>query len=213
MIYPLLLTTTFVATAAMLYRWPGSLAIARWATFVVIACFLVMQLVAAMWGDSPLVGNYSFISLLMWLPLGYAFALLMLGTHHAPWAACALFALIALLSIGHLLLVCLSTLVKFKSVLFQVDVRSRHLFEQASTDPLTGLANRRYGLEMLRQAALAHSAASPSAVMLCDLDGFKGKRVDETAVCSPATRTAIAAQRQFRPANWAFDGDASIMAD
>ena len=195
-VYPLMMAT-FVASAAMLYRWPGSLAIARWATFVAIAGFLVMQLVAAMWGDSPLVGNYSFISLLMWLPLAYAFALLMLEIHQAPWAACALFALIALLSVEHIsqsrfpessdtallvnllashlvLLVCLSTLVKFKSVLFKVDVRSRHLFEQASTDPLTGLANRRYGLEMLRQAAQAHSAASPSAVMLCDLDGFKG---------------------------------------
>ena len=195
-IYPLMMAT-FVAAAAMLYRWPGSLTIARWATFVAIACFLVMQLVAAMWGNAPLVGNYPFISLLMWLPLAYAFALLMLETHHAPWAALALFALIALLSIGHLwqsrfpessdtalmvnllashlvLLVCLSTLVKFRSVLFQVDVRSRHLFEQASTDPLTGLANRRYGVEMLRQAALAHTVATPSAVMLCDLDGFKG---------------------------------------
>jgi len=194
--YPTMLAT-FIACTAMLYRWPESVAIARWAGFCAISGFLVMELIASLSVDDvPLVGNYAFISLLMWLPLAYAIALFMLETRQAPWAACALFTFIAILSLAHIihsrspgpsdtlllinllashlvLLACLSGLVKVKSVLFKADVRSRHLFEQASTDPLTGLANRRYGLDMLRVAALEHAAETPSAVMLCDIDHFK----------------------------------------
>lgn len=194
--YPMMLATFFASTA-MLYRWPQSVAIARWAGFGAISGFLGAGLTAAMWAsDAALVGNYEFISLLMWLPLAYAIALFMLEPRHAPWAALALFTLIAALSVEHIvqdaaadssdtlllanllvshlvLLACLGGLVKFKSVLYKADLHARRLFEQASTDPLTGLANRRYGLDMLRRAALEHAAEEPSAVMLCDLDDFK----------------------------------------
>lgn len=198
--YPMMLTA-FVASAAMLWRWPGTVAIARWVGFTAIAGFLFMELMAALWSDGPLVGNYAFISLLMWLPLAYAIALLMLDARQAPWAAGALFLLIATVSIAHLdrsgaadsgdtalvinlltshvvLLACLSGLVKIKLVLTKADAHSRRLLEQASTDPLTGLANRRHGLDRLQAAATAttdeNATGMVTAVMLCDIDHFKG---------------------------------------
>ena len=193
--YPLMLIVFFAITA-MLYRWPETVPIARWVGFFAIAAFLFLELMAALVSGGPLVGNYAFISLLMWLPLAYAIALFMLEAHQAPWAAGGLFVLIAAVSVAYMLrsgpddsgdaamlvnlltshvvlLACLSGLVRIKLVLFKAEVQSRRLFEQASTDPLTGLANRRYGLEMLRLAASEHTVETPSAVMLCDIDNFK----------------------------------------
>ena len=120
--------------------------------------------------------------------------MLMLETRFGPWAACVLFAFIALVSVlrifgsgeasdtallinllaSHIvLLACLSGLVKFKLALAKADARSDHLLAQASTDPLSGLANRRYGLSMLRQAAAEPVAAAAAAIILCDIDHFK----------------------------------------
>ena len=194
--YPTILVI-FFAGAVMLHRRPQTIVIARWMAFLSVTGLLIIQFVAAVWGDGPLVGNYPFISLLMWLPLAYAIAMLMLETRHGPWAACALFAFIAMVSIfrifaagsgdagdtallvnllaSHIvLLACLSGLVKFKLALAKADARSNHLFEQASTDPLTGLANRRYGLEMLRRAVAEPVSEVSSAIIVCDIDRFKG---------------------------------------
>ena len=194
--YPTILVI-FFAGAVMLHRRPQTIVIARWMAFLSVIGLLVIQFAAAVWGDGPLVGNYPFISLLMWLPLAYAIAMLMLETRHGPWAACALFAFIAMVSIfrifaagsgdagdtallvnllaSHIvLLACLSGLVKFKLALAKADARSNHLFEQASTDPLTGLANRRYGLEMLRRAVAEPVSEVSSAIIVCDIDRFKG---------------------------------------
>ena len=194
--YPTILVI-FFAGAVMLHRRPQTIVIARWMAFLSVIGLLVIQFAAAVWGDGPLVGNYPFISLLMWLPLAYAIAMLMLETRHGPWAACALFVFIAMVSIfrifaagsgdagdtallvnllaSHIvLLACLSGLVKFKLALAKADARSNHLFEQASTDPLTGLANRRYGLEMLRRAVAEPVSEVSSAIIVCDIDRFKG---------------------------------------
>lgn len=194
--YPTILVI-FFAGAVMLHRRPQTIVIARWMAFLSVTGLLIIQFVAAVWGDGPLVGNYPFISLLMWLPLAYAIDMLMLETRHGPWAACALFAFIAMVSIfrifaagsgdagdtallvnllaSHIvLLACLSGLVKFKLALAKADARSNHLFEQASTDPLTGLANRRYGLEMLRRAVAEPVSEVSSAIIVCDIDRFKG---------------------------------------
>ena len=194
--YPTILVI-FFAGAVMLHRRPQTIVIARWMAFLSVIGLLVIQFAAAVWGDGPLVGNYPFISLLMWLPLAYAIDMLMLETRHGPWAACALFVFIAMVSIfrifaagsgdagdtallvnllaSHIvLLACLSGLVKFKLALAKADARSNHLFEQASTDPLTGLANRRYGLEMLRRAVAEPVSEVSSAIIVCDIDRFKG---------------------------------------
>ena len=194
--YPTILVI-FFAGAVMLHRRPQTIVIARWMAFLSVTGLLIIQFVAAVWGDGPLVGNYPFISLLMWLPLAYAIDMLMLETRHGPWAACALFAFIAMVSIfrifaagsgdagdtallvnllaSHIvLLACLSGLVKFKLALAKADARSNHLFEQASTDPLTGLANLRYGLEMLRRAVAEPVSEVSSAIIVCDIDRFKG---------------------------------------
>ncbi len=49
-----------------------------------------------------------------------------------------------------------------------------HLLEQTSTDPLTGLLNRRGLQETLqREVALAERHGSPLSVLFADLDGFK----------------------------------------
>lgn len=193
--YPVMLGT-FIASTVMLYRWPTTVPFARWIGFCTMTGFLTLELSASLLIDGPLVGNYAFISLLMWLPLAYAIALFMLEARQAAWAAGGLFALIASVSIAHILhsgsgdsgdrallvnllishvvlLACLSGLVKIKLVLSKAEAHSRRLLKQASTDPLTGLANRRFGLEMLRLAASQHSADMPSAVILCDVDRFK----------------------------------------
>ncbi len=193
--YPIMLVT-FTASAALLYLRPDTVMLARWIGFSTITAFLFAELFAALWQGGPLVGNYAFISLLMWLPLAYAIALLMLEPRHASRAAAALFAFMVVISGAYVLqgkgvgpddkamlanllmshvvlLACLSGLVRIKLALFRADVLSRRLLAQASTDPLTGLANRRYGLEMLRHAASVHAAGTPSAVILCDIDRFK----------------------------------------
>ena len=193
--YPTMLGV-FVASALMLYRWPQTITIARWAGFLAINALLFLQFITALREGGPLVGNYAFISMLMWLPLAYAISLLMLDIRHAPWAAGALLTGIAATSLdqvlsssrfapgdlalpinllaSHLvLLACLSGLLKFRLALVKAEADSRRLLEQASSDPLTGLANRRHGLEMLQQAARAHRSNEPSAVILCDIDHFK----------------------------------------
>ncbi|MFT3850010.1 MAG: GGDEF domain-containing protein [Propionivibrio sp.] len=193
--YPLMLIV-FISGTAMLYRWPDTVPIARWLGFFAITAFLVMELAAALANKGALVGNYPFISLTMWFPLAYSIALFLLDARHAPWAAGGLFVLVASVSFMHIqrlgpdatndavmlinlltshvvLLACLSGLVKIKLALFRTEAQSHRLFEQASTDPLTGLANRRYGMEMLYLAASEHTADAPSAVMLCDVDRFK----------------------------------------
>jgi len=56
----------------------------------------------------------------------------------------------------------------------QLRDRERHLHEQAVTDPLTGLANRRLFLEQLRDALSQIKKRGPGvAVVFLDLDGFK----------------------------------------
>ena len=193
-IYPTMIVI-LTASAAMLYRWPGTVVVARWIAFLATSVLLYVQYMPALWGG-PLVGDYAFISALMWLPLPYAMALLMLETRHALLAVSTLFALVAASSIERLagsysvastdtalivnlltshivLLACLSGLMKFKEALFKADADSQRLVEQASTDPLTGLANRRHGMERLRHALRHHRTDRPSAVLLCDIDYFK----------------------------------------
>jgi diguanylate cyclase len=186
----------FVTGALILYRWPQTIGIARWTAFLAINALLFLQFVTALRGGGPLVGNYALVSMLVWLPLAYAISLLTLDIRHAPWAAGTLLAGTAATSIEYLvdsdhiassdfallinvfashlvLLACLSGLLKFRRALAKSDADSHKLVEQASTDPLTGLANRRHGLKMLREAALAHRSETPSAVILCDIDHFK----------------------------------------
>ncbi|HKW36460.1 MAG TPA: diguanylate cyclase [Burkholderiales bacterium] len=56
-----------------------------------------------------------------------------------------------------------------------LQLRERRLQEQAISDPLTGLYNRRYLNEFLpRELARSGRNATPVAVMLLDLDRFKG---------------------------------------
>ena len=193
--YPSLLTLCIVSAAA-LYRWPETIVVARWIAFMAVIATLGAQFVVAIRVGGPLVGNYPFISALAWLPFAYALALLMLETRHAPWAACGLFALIALacgwrlfafsqtiaddtallvkLLASHVvLLACLSGLVRFRLAQASADADSQHFLQQASTDPLTGLANRRHGLDMLRRASRRQHGERNSAVILCDIDRFK----------------------------------------
>ena len=54
----------------------------------------------------------------------------------------------------------------------EVLARQSQLEQEALTDPLTGLANRR-GLESVADAQLEASPFAPFALLLCDLDGFK----------------------------------------
>jgi diguanylate cyclase (GGDEF)-like protein len=59
-----------------------------------------------------------------------------------------------------------------------VEMRARRSAELEATnlsrhDPLTGLPNRRFFIEMLREVLLATTASSRSAVLMLDLDGFK----------------------------------------
>ena len=174
----------FVTGALILYRWPQAIGIARWTGFLAINALLFLQFVTALHGGGSLVGNYAFISMLVWLPLAYAISLLTLDIRHAPWAAGALLAGTATTSIEYLvgsdhlapsdvallinvfashlvLLACLSGLLKFRRALAKADADSHKLVEQASTDPLTGLANRRHGMERLRHAARSHRAERP----------------------------------------------------
>ena len=194
LIYPAMIVI-LAASAAMLYRWPQTIFVARWIALLATSALIYAQYMPALWG-APLVGNYAFISAQMWLPLPYAIALLMLERRQALFAVSTLFALIAASSIERLagsysvastdtalmvnlltshivVLACLSGLVVFKDALVKADADSLQLVEQASTDPLTGLANRRHGMERLRHAVRSHRAGRPSAVLLCDIDHFK----------------------------------------
>lgn len=193
--YPLMIVV-FVANLLLLHYRPDAIAIARWVGFVAIAGLICSETLVVMWDASPLIDNYSFISLMNWFPLAYVIALFMLDPRHSPWAAGALFliiavfggihlvrqasaiaddlALLANMLVSHLvLLACLGGLVKFKQAIMKVDAHSKLLVREASTDPMTGLANRRYGLDRIQQAACDHSDDEPSTIMLCDIDYFK----------------------------------------
>lgn len=193
--YPLMMVI-FVANVLLLHYRPDATVIARWVGFVAIAGLICSETLVIMWDPSPLVSNYFFVSIMNWFPLAYVIALFMLDHRHSPWAAGALFLIIAVFSgihlmrqasvnpddlgllsnmlVSHLvLLACLGGLVKFKQAIMKVDAHSKLLVRQASTDPMTGLANRRYGLDRIQQAASGHSDDEPSTIMLCDIDYFK----------------------------------------
>jgi diguanylate cyclase (GGDEF)-like protein len=51
---------------------------------------------------------------------------------------------------------------------------SQELYEEASTDPMTGLLNRRYFYVRVREKLRMQQRKTPMCILVCDIDSFKG---------------------------------------
>lgn len=75
--------------------------------------------------------------------------------------------------------------------------------EAAHTDPLTGLANRRFFLKRFEEMKQAASASSRSAFLLCDIDHFKG--INDTHGHATGDAVIVAVARRIEACTRAED--------
>ena len=193
--YPVM-AVIFSASFVALWRHPPVLAWVRWIGFLCLTAVLLVDLWGQMHSPVALLGNYSALTLLNWLPLCYAMAFFMLRTRQAFVAAAGILAffgacammrgaaatpyatqdrsmMINVLISHSVLVVCLTGMLWLKQVVTMQGEQAMRLNLLAATDPLTGLANRRLTLQLLDKLARDSRLDLAPVVMLCDLDHFK----------------------------------------
>jgi diguanylate cyclase (GGDEF)-like protein len=193
--YPLLLAL-FGASVVILRWWPRHVGMVRWMGFLSVSLSQLGDLAVALLQSGPLLGNYSAATLFNWLPLIYALAFFLLEGRAAVWSACLLLALVCagfawrvaspeadpddvtllinVLASHVVFIVCLTGWLRMKKLLSTQHGLAQELRVLASTDALTGLANRRQAMDELAQLVAAPPMRAPPPVaLLCDVDHFK----------------------------------------
>jgi diguanylate cyclase (GGDEF)-like protein len=171
------------------------------AAILVLDAYLVSSLLAMLLWHPELSRSYQIASVLFWLPVSFVAAQLFLRPRlalgvcigasvvclaplAAAWAlrlpavnqwpadAVALLANLGLALVAFIILLNAVSHLKLRAVAAEQDV---HAMEQlATTDPLTGLANRRaMALEIEAALALAQRSGQPMALAMIDIDHFK----------------------------------------
>lgn len=182
-----------------LARYPRHTPLLRLAAVATFNGFLAFTLLVVVFGLPPPLNQYQFVSTMIWLPLGYGTAFLFLRPRVAVVVSGVVFAiifvplglavasrtaaawgpdfvpLVSLMAVAQVAYIVLwGAIATLRAGYHRADERARLMHSLATTDPLTGLPNRRAMTERLQAAlATAHRHGDPVSVALIDIDHFK----------------------------------------
>ena len=188
-----------LACAAALARWPEHTPRLRLAAVITFNAYIAATVLVLLFALPPPLNLYQFFSTMYWLPLGYGTAFIFLRARQAAVVSGAIFGLLfvpiglvlarhgaghwgpefaplaAVLAVAQVAyIVLLAAIATIRAGYHRAEAHAQLMQALATTDPLTGLPNRR-ALDECLQAALAAAQrhGEPVSVALIDVDHFK----------------------------------------
>ena len=193
------LASLLLACAGALARWPQHTQGLRLAAVLTFNAYIAATVMVMLFAMPPPLNEYQFFSTMYWLPLGYGTAFIFLGARLAAVVSGAIFGLLfvpigitlarhgaghwgpgfaplaAVLAVAQVAyIVLLAAIATLRASYHRAEAHAQLMQSLATTDPLTGLPNRRALDDCLRSAlAAAHRHAESVSVALIDVDHFK----------------------------------------
>ena len=194
-----LMAGLLLAYAVALARWPQHTQALRLAAVVTFNAYIGATVLVMLFAMPPPLNEYQFFSTMYWLPLGYGTAFIFLRARQAAVVSGAIFGLLfvpigltlarhgasywgeefaplaAVLAVAQVAyIVLLAAIATLRAGYHRAEAHAQLMQSLATTDPLTGLPNRR-ALDDCLAAALAatHRHAEAVSVALIDVDHFK----------------------------------------
>ncbi len=188
-----------LAYAGALARWPQHTPALRLAAVLTFNAYIGITVLVMLFAMPPPLNEYQFFSSMYWLPLGYGTAFIFLRARQAAVVSGAIFGLLfvpigvtlarhganywghefaplaAVLAVAQVAyIVLLAAIATIRAGYHRAEAHAQLMQSLATTDPLTGLPNRR-ALDECLQAALAAAQRHSEAVSvaLIDVDHFK----------------------------------------
>ena len=194
-----LMASLLLAYAGALARWPQHTQRLRLAAVLTFNAYIAATAMVMLFAMPPPLNEYQFFSTMYWLPLGYGTAFIFLGARQAAVVSGAIFGLLfvpigltlarhgaghwgpefaplaAVLAVAQVAyIVLLAAIATLRAGYHRAEAHAQLMQSLATTDPLTGLPNRRALDDCLRSAlAAAHRHAESVSVALIDVDHFK----------------------------------------
>jgi diguanylate cyclase (GGDEF)-like protein len=194
-----LMAMLLVAYAGALARWPQHTPALRLAAVITFNGYIGATVLVMLFAMPLPLNEYQFFSTMYWLPLGYGTAFIFLRARQAAVVSGAIFGLLfvpigftlarqgagywgeefaplaAVLAVAQVAyIVLLAAIATLRAGYHRAEAHAQLMQSLATTDPLTGLPNRRALDECLEAAlAAAHRHAEPVSVALIDVDHFK----------------------------------------
>jgi diguanylate cyclase (GGDEF)-like protein len=194
-----LMASLLLGYAGALARWPQHTQRLRLAAVLTFNAYIAATAMVMLFAMPPPLNEYQFFSTMYWLPLGYGTAFIFLGARQAAVVSGAIFGLLfvpigltlarhgaghwgpefaplaAVLAVAQVAyIVLLAAIATLRAGYHRAEAHAQLMQSLATTDPLTGLPNRRALDDCLRSAlAAAHRHAENVSVALIDVDHFK----------------------------------------
>ena len=194
-----LMASLLLAYAGALARWPQHTQRLRLAAVLTFNAYIAATAMVMLFAMPPPLNEYQFFSTMYWLPLGYGTAFIFLGARQAAVVSGAIFGLLfvpigltlarhgaghwgsefaplaAVLAVAQVAyIVLLAAIATLRAGYHRAEAHAQLMQSLATTDPLTGLPNRRALDDCLKAAlAAAHRHAESVSVALIDVDHFK----------------------------------------
>jgi diguanylate cyclase (GGDEF)-like protein len=194
-----LMASLLLAYAGALARWPQHTQRLRLAAVLTFNAYIAATAMVMLFAMPPPLNEYQFFSTMYWLPLGYGTAFIFLGARQAAVVSGAIFGLLfvpigltlarhgaghwgpefaplaAVLAVAQVAyIVLLAAIATLRAGYHRAEAHAQLMQSLATTDPLTGLPNRRALDDCLQSAlAAAHRHAESVSVALIDVDHFK----------------------------------------
>jgi diguanylate cyclase (GGDEF)-like protein len=215
-----LMAALLLAYAGALVHWPQHTPALRLAAVLTFNAYIAATVLVMLFALPPPLNEYQFFSTMYWLPLGYGTAFIFLRARQAAVVSGAIFGLLfvpigvtllrqgagywghefaplaAVLAVAQVAyIVLLAAIATLRAGYHRAEAHAQLMQSLATTDPLTGLPNRR-ALDDGLQAALAaaHRHAESVSVALIDVDHFK--RINDR--CGHATGDRVLVQLGHR---------------
>jgi len=194
-----LMASLLLGYAGALVRWPQHTQRLRLSAVLTFNGYIAATVLVMLFAMPPPLNEYQFFSTMYWLPLGYGTAFIFLRARQAAVVSGAIFGLIfvpmgmtlarqgagfwgqefaplaAVLAVAQVAyIVLLAAIATIRAGYHRAEAHAQLMQALATTDPLTGLPNRR-ALDECLQAALAAAQrhGEPVSVALIDVDHFK----------------------------------------
>jgi diguanylate cyclase (GGDEF)-like protein len=194
-----LMASLLLGYAGALVRWPRHTQRLRLAAVLTFNGYIAATVLVMLFAMPPPLNEYQFFSTMYWLPLGYGTAFIFLRARQAAVVSGAIFGLLfvpigltlarhgtdfwgrefaplaAVLAVAQVAyIVLLAAIATLRAGYHRAEAHAQLMQSLATTDPLTGLPNRR-ALDDCLQAALAaaHRHSEAVSVALIDVDHFK----------------------------------------